>query len=164
MQGMCLPLACRPKLINEDGNTGWFACRNFAFQRQFARSRAKIAKSRQFNGQWWTIHYRLGRTRWSGKVEFQILKRGHRGKDAFQRAMWQLGSIGEPSGSLAAIALHERQHVLHCLRDAGKHGATDDAVANVQFFQMRHDVESLQIFVVQAVTGIDVKAEFIRHA
>lgn len=52
------------------------------------------------------------------------------------------------SGLTALVTLHRGEHVAHGLTQTGEDGAADDAVADVQFHEMRHGEKCLHILVV----------------
>ena len=51
---------------------------------------------------------------------------------------------------------------MHGLFQSDKDRAAHDAVADVQFHQMRHAEKRRQIFVIQSVSGVHLQAERVR--
>src|SRR6058998_3602791 len=60
------------------------------------------------------------------------------------------------------VSLHCFQQLLDRLTEANKHGATDDAVANVQFNQMWHLLKQREVHVIESMSGIDLRSELAR--
>ena len=63
---------------------------------------------------------------------------------------------------LARILFHQPQHFLDGLFQSDQDRPADDAVADVQFHQMRHAMQRRQIFVIQSVPGVHLQAERVR--
>ena len=61
-----------------------------------------------------------------------------------------------------AITLHQPPHVFHGGCQTRHHGPADNAVADVQFDQVRHPEQRRQIFVVQSVPGVHLEPERVR--
>ena len=55
----------------------------------------------------------------------------------------------------AWIILHQVQHLPHRGRQANDYGAADQAVADVQLYQMRDFVERVEVLIIQTMPGID---------
>ena len=59
----------------------------------------------------------------------------------------------------ALVSGHQDEHFLDCLLNSDADGSADNAVSDVQFDQVGHAVQEVQVRVVEAVTGIDLQSE-----
>src|SRR5258708_2475293 len=62
---------------------------------------------------------------------------------------------------LAAITLHLAEHLLYRRGKPNGNGSADNAVADVQFNQMRHGEQQANVLIIQSVTRIDSEAKDI---
>ena len=53
------------------------------------------------------------------------------------------------------LRLQQLQHFSHGLSEDDVEGAADNAVADIQFHQVRHPLEMLDVAIVQSMTRID---------
>ena len=53
---------------------------------------------------------------------------------------------------------HQQQHFLHGGGQPDDDGPADDAVADVQFHEVRHLAQNVEILIIQSVSGIDLQA------
>lgn len=59
----------------------------------------------------------------------------------------------------SVVIFHGQEHFAHGGGDADNQRAADDAVAYVQFHQMRHLADGANVLVIQAVTGVDLQVQ-----